>query len=489
MSHLTDMLDSLPGLLPAFLVRQRWFGGKAKTIVSCEVEDSADLPDRNAEMVAIIAGVSYSDALRERYALLLSRRPDALGFPSLGRLAHPDGDWIVEAGTDPAAAPALLRGFTENGPIPTRRGGILRYADIGEAARHVLANADPTVEVLGSEQSNTSLRVGSMLVFKLFRRLEPGENPELEVGRFLTSRTAFRAMSALEGSLTYIPPSRESATLGVLQTWVHNQGDGWGYVLSALGEHRRTGMPPPQLALDMTRLGAITADFHAALESDHSSELFRPEPVQPRDIDGWCAQLLDRVSRACALTESRLRTWPDEARRLGASLLSKSQLIRSIASAAGRGAARFHKIRIHGDYHLGQTLKTPSGFVIIDFEGEPATPMAHRRQKHCALKDVAGMLRSFEYAIETSSDHGTDTADRLRTPPGLRECFLDGYLQSAGARGLLSIPADRTAIAEWLSFFELEKALYELEYEVNNRPAWAHIPLRGILRTLDAQDV
>ena len=98
------------------------------------------------------------------------------------------------------------------------------------------------------------------------------------------------------------------------------------------------------------------------------------------------------------------------------------------------------------------------------------------------------MLRSFEYAIESSSDHETDMADRLRTPPGLRECFLDGYLQSARARGLLSIPADRTAIAQWLSFFELEKALYELEYEVNNRPAWAHIPLRGILRTLDAQD-
>ena len=336
------MLDSLPGLLPAFLARQRWFGGKAKTIVSCEVEDSADLPDLNAEMV--IAGVSYSDALRERYALLLSRRPDALGFPSLGRLAHPDGDWIVEVATDPAAVPALLRGFTKDGPIPTRRGGILRYADIGEAARHVLANADPTVEILSREQSNTSLRVGSMLVFKLFRRLEQGENPELEVGRFLTSRTAFRAMPALEGSLSYIPPSGEPATLGVLQTWVDNQGDGWGYVLSALGEYKRTGMPPPQLALDMTRLGAITADFHAALESDHSSELFRPEPVQPSDIDAWCAQLLDRVSRACALTESRLRTWPDETRHLGASLLSKSQLTRSIALplASGRlGSTRY----------------------------------------------------------------------------------------------------------------------------------------------------
>jgi maltose alpha-D-glucosyltransferase/alpha-amylase len=481
------MLDSLPGLLPAFLVRQRWFGGKAKTIVSCEVEDSAELPDADAETVAVIAGVSYSDGLRERYVLLLSSRTDAGGFPSVGRVALPGGDWIVEAATDAASAPALLRGFTRGGSIPTRRGGILQYGDTGAAARHVLAS-DPRVEALGNEQSNTSLRVGSLLVFKLFRRLQPGENPELEVGRFLTSRTTFAAMSALEGSLTYIAPDGESATLGVLQTWVDNEGDGWGYVLSALDEHRRAGMPPPRLAPEMIRLGAITADFHAALASDHSSEAFRPEPVQQHDIDAWCSQLLDRVSRVCALTETRLRTWPEDTRRLAAALLSKSQITRSIASAAGGAAASFQKIRIHGDYHLGQTLKTPSGFVIIDFEGEPATPMALRRQKHCALKDVAGMLRSFEYAIETSSDHGSDTADHLRRPPGLRERFLEGYLESAGAHELRSIPGDRAAVAQWLSFFELEKALYELEYEVNNRPSWAHIPLRGILRILDAHD-
>jgi maltose alpha-D-glucosyltransferase/alpha-amylase len=142
-------------------------------------------------------------------------------------------------------------------------------------------------------------------------------------------------------------------------------------------------------------------------------------------------------------------------------------------------------MRIHGDYHLGQTLKTPSGFAIIDFEGEPARPIASRRQKHCALKDVAGMLRSFEYAIETAADHRLEIADRLRVSPSLRDPFLDGYLRSAASRGTTSIPTDRRALARWLTFYELEKALYELEYEVNNRPDWAHIPLRGILRALD----
>jgi maltose alpha-D-glucosyltransferase/alpha-amylase len=146
--------------------------------------------------------------------------------------------------------------------------------------------------------------------------------------------------------------------------------------------------------------------------------------------------------------------------------------------------ARFKKLRIHGDYHLGQTLKTPSGFAIIDFEGEPATPIAVRRQKHSALRDVAGMLRSFEYAIETAFDQPSDTSERLRTPPGLRDSFLEGYFRSAAEHRMASLAADRSAIAQWLTFFELDKALYELEYEVNNRPTWAHIPLRGILRAL-----
>jgi maltose alpha-D-glucosyltransferase/alpha-amylase len=286
--------------------------------------------------------------------------------------------------------------------------------------------------------------------------------------------------------MTYASPDGQTATLGVLQTWIDNQGDGWSYVLSALGEYLRMGIPPPQLGPDMTRLGAITADFHAALESDSHVEAFRPEPVQRSDIDTWSAEVVGRLSRARAAIESRLGSWPDQTRGLGASILSKVHLAAAIVAAGERASTAFHKMRIHGDYHLGQTLKTPSGFAIIDFEGEPARPLADRRQKHCALKDVAGMLRSFDYAIESALSQRPDMADRRHELPGLRDAFLDGYLRSASARGTASIPADRSALAHWLTFFELEKALYELEYEVNNRPEWVHIPLRGILRALDA---
>jgi maltose alpha-D-glucosyltransferase/alpha-amylase len=481
------VLDSVPELLPAFLIQQRWFGSKARTIATCEVEDWAALPGPGAEVVATIAGVSYSDAPSERYSLLLVRRPDALGSPPLGRLASRHGEWIVDGATDPEAIRALLRSFANVGAIPTHRGGILRYADASAAARQLLADDNVTVKAVGNEQSNTSVRVGSTLVFKLFRRLESGENPELEVARFLTSHTKFSAMAALEGSLTYVPPAGEPATMGILQTWIDNQGDGWRHVLAALGEYRHTRRTAVSLASDITRLGSITADFHAALESDHSTATFRPEPVQPSDIDGWSAQVATRLARARALTETQLRKWPDEARRLGASFLSKARLSRSMPFHDAGAPASFRKIRIHGDYHLGQVLKTRSGFVIIDFEGEPAAPITARKQKHCALRDVAGMLRSLEYAIETASDD-RNTAEGFRMQLGLRESFLDGYLRSTAVHGMTSIPSDRTSIARWLAFFEFDKALYELEYEANNRPGWVHIPLRGILRILDARD-
>ena len=302
------------------------------------------------------------------------------------------------------------------------------------------------------EQSNTPLRVGSTLVFKLFRRLESGENPELDLGRFLTSRTSFRAMSALEGSLTYHTPSGASATLGVLQTWIDNLGDGWSYVLSALAESRRTARRRSTLGPDMTQLGMITSDFHSALESDRSLEAFRPESVKSSDVDAWSAQLRDRVARVCALIEPRLDAWPDESRRLGKSLLEKSRIAHAIASAGGGGSASFSKIRIHGDYHLGQTLKTASGFTIIDFEGEPATPITARQQKHCALKDVAGMLRSFDYAIETASEQKPDTPDRSWAPPDLRQLFPRLFPIGWGARDdvVASFPFGNRAVADVL---------------------------------------
>jgi trehalose synthase-fused probable maltokinase len=173
-----------------------------------------------------------------------------------------------------------------------------------------------------------------------------------------------------------------------------------------------------------------------------------------------------------------------EARQLGEALLRiRAQMTAAVEIPELKPSVGFKKIRIHGDYHLGQVLKTRTGFVVIDFEGEPARPLAERRLKCCALKDVAGMIRSFEYAIEAARTGERNAAEEV-IARRLRQSFLDGYLATAIARDVSLLPRDRQAIGAWIDFFEFEKALYEVEYEVNNRPDWAHIPLRGVLRIL-----
>ena len=481
-----DLDAAVAALLPAFLPRQRWFGGKAKTIVACEVDDLAEIGPEGDVALAIV-GVSYHDESREQYGLLLAVRTDEVSGQALGQLPSPGSGWVVEAASDAVAADALLSGFARGRDLPTRRGGLVRYGDIGEAAKRSLAAAVPEVVPVGAEQSNTSLRVGRSFIFKLFRRLEPGENPELEVGRFLASRTQFRAMSPLEGSLTYLPPDGEGMTLGVLQGWIDSRGDGWSYVLSSLNECVRTGVAPVRLLDDVARLGGITADFHAALGSDDQSDAFRPVPVSRDDLAAWAGAVRHSASRVFAAMAARAPTWPDDTRRLSEAVIARAERVAILAPAAEEiPAARFSKIRIHGDYHLGQTLKTAEGFAIIDFEGEPAIAIARRRQKHCALKDVAGMLRSFDYAIESACEGRPDDASRLRSAIDLRGPFLDAYLDAAARQASVSVPADRGALMRWLALFEFEKALYEFEYEINNRPVWVHIPIRGILQALSS---
>jgi maltose alpha-D-glucosyltransferase/alpha-amylase len=235
-------------------------------------------------------------------------------------------------------------------------------------------------------------------------------------------------------------------------------------------------------------LGVTTADFHAALAIDTAELAFAPEPATAADVHAWNRSLLERAARTFRLVEQRLDGWTEDARRLGEALLDlrgRMPVLAKVSELTTSG--EFHKIRIHGDYHLGQVLRTPSGFAVIDFEGEPGRALADRRLKHCALKDVAGMIRSFDYAVETACERSPNTPNDTAPGQRLRESFLDGYLTFAVAHRPAFLPRDRHAIDAWIDFFEIEKALYEVEYEIHNRPAWAHIPLRGILRILRQQ--
>jgi trehalose synthase-fused probable maltokinase len=368
-------------------------------------------------------------------------------------------------------------------------GGTLRYGDADDMTGRAVGEAgeQQTITPLGAEQSNTSLRFDRTLVFKLVRRLENGENPELEVSRFLSTRTTFRAAALLRGSLTYTPRSGESSTIGILQDWIDSSGDGWAHVVASL--RRPDAWPSAEPLLpDLRALAATTADFHAALASDPATPAFAPEPMTVADVETWRASLLARAARTFGLIERRFTEWTGDVRRLSEALLDLRGRLATLAAAPdSMPLDAFCKIRIHGDYHLGQALRTRHGFVLIDFEGEPARPLADRRLKHCALKDVAGMIRSFDYAVAVACDGGCGELDSEACTRRLRESFVDAYVARAMERRVAFLPHDRRAIEAWIDFFEIEKALYEVEYEINNRPAWVRIPLSGLVRILRRQ--
>jgi maltose alpha-D-glucosyltransferase/alpha-amylase len=481
---LTAWLErALPERLLEFLPPRRWFGAKARPIAGIDVEDLAWLPGGRPCALAVVGVRFAAGGGRDRYSVVLAfvREPD--GLPVVGRIdERGDTTWVVEAATDAGAARALLGGFApaSEQEYPMLHGGTLRYGDAGETTVRALADAFDRegVRAVGAEQSNTSLRLDRSLAFKLFRRLEDGENPELEMGRFLATRTPFRAMPMLRGSLTYVPARGESATVGVLQDWIESDGDGWQYVTRLLAEPDGAR----RVLRDLHALGVTTADFHAALAADPTLSTFAPEPVTPADVEGWRTSLLEGASRTFRLVEQGLPAWPDEARREAKAVLALQSRVATLAQALDLRAAeaRLLKIRIHGDYHLGQTLKTDTGFSLIDFEGEPARPLGQRRLKQCALKDVAGMIRSFDYAVETVRPARSEAAAAAGDVRRLRQAFLDGYVSSVPSRRPTFLPDDPSALDTWIACFETEKALYEVEYEINNRPGWVRIPLAGI---------
>ena len=474
-----DLDRPIGSALPAFLCEKRWFGAKGRTIARAAVEDTVDL-DGDARTVLAIVAIAYEDAPPDRYALLLATRPDPGALPVVVRLE--DGESVVDASSEPASIARLLAVFVA-GPRPSRAGGWLECRDVTEHARRALCGAMPPVASLGAEQSNTSLRVGHDFIFKLIRRLQAGEHPEVEVGRFLLTRTAFRACPSLAGSLTYRQASGAAFTVGVLQGWVESRGDGWAWTLDKLAGAQRGANVAAAIQQEMAILGRVTAEFHRALASDEASPAFSPEIVTPADFTAWSDRLRDETTHAIDRVQSIRASWTQEMRSLAAQAITAlEQAVPGLIGGAPASAS-FHKIRIHGDYHLGQTLKTADGFALIDFEGEPAKPLEERRRKTCVLKDVAGMLRSFEYAIESVAAGDVDAAADLRRRAGLRAAFLGSYLDSAASLRAKVVP-DRAATLGWLRIFELEKALYELEYEIDNRPMWIRIPLRGILSAL-----
>jgi maltose alpha-D-glucosyltransferase/alpha-amylase len=303
------------------------------------------------------------------------------------------------------------------------------------------------------------------------------------------------------GSIEYVADDARSATVALVQAYVSNQGDGWSNTLDYLdrffdelpsgsGQANGADLHGGYLALART-LGQRTAELHAAFAAATADPAFAPEPVVPADVAAWTQRVRGDAIAALDRLDRRLGALPETVRAEAERLLARRDALLSLVSGHASDAATGAKTRLHGDYHLGQVLLAQNDFVITDFEGEPTRPLAERVQKHSPLKDVAGMLRSFDYAMHTAlfdaSTEVPDSDERLRRAARewralAQRAFLDGYDAAAEAAGLVPAGAQRGGLLE---LFTLEKAVYELGYEVDNRPDWVRIPLRGLMDILD----
>jgi maltose alpha-D-glucosyltransferase/alpha-amylase len=541
----TPGLSLLQKLLPAYLVRQRWFGAKSRTISSVRILDWVELPGIPAVIVFI--EITFSDAASS------DSPPDTYQLP-LALTTGPEADAIrssapasILASLTTANGPAILHDATAREDV---RQAFLTLVETG--GRLAAFSSDPSAAPAShanlaghkssafdatrgsgplpsrcgtAEQSNTSILYNQKLILKLFRRLQPGENPDTEIGRFLTEVAHFPRIAPFLGDIRgQSAPEAEPTTLAMLQGFIENEGDGWQFTLDELARYyegviscptpKNVGVPATflqelrpgagalqipsdarehaGLSLDAAALlGRRTAEMHLALAAPTDNPAFNPEPfttetlaVEAGRIHAQIAGTLDALKRA--FTNLPAGPTTDSAALILSRRVELFARARSIAEVPSSGTGL--RIRIHGDYHLGQILRARGDYVILDFEGEPARTLAERRAKQSPLKDIAGMLRSFSYAAYTSLDHFIQrhpgTAKSLEPWAQLWQNavsteFLTTWRSTIAANSHLTpqpLQAHRL-----LNAYLLEKALYELLYELNNRPAWVRIPLAGIL--------
>jgi maltokinase len=425
-----------------FITGQRWFGAKTREVIHARTVDSAALREEEPRLELQLVEVGFDTGTHETYQLLTDDRFDALADPrSVRELVHmirggrnlPAGDGVVEFGT------------------------VEGIAGLGQELRDARA--------IGTEQSNTSIVFDEELILKVFRRLEAGVNPELEMLRFLTER-GFENIAQLAGWYSYAGRPMD-ATLGILQRFVAGGEDGWELALAMVPTD------PEQVVQRLRRLGEVTGAMHTVLGADPNDPAFCPEEASTESLGLLTASVDDEIEAVFLDLPPGV---PELAPIRGRGEEVREQL-RMLTQVGDLGRV----IRHHGDFHLGQTLWAGDDWTILDFEGEPARALPDRRRKRSPLRDVAGMLRSCAYVQSAISLRGGDVPEGWER--AAREAFLDGYRSTVDPR---LVPSG-SSFDRLLTVFELEKAVYELRYELNNRPDWVGIPVAGLARMLEQE--
>jgi maltose alpha-D-glucosyltransferase/alpha-amylase len=527
----------LEAILLDYIKSRRWFRGKARDAWAAEIRDIIPLHFNNSSTYMILFQVDYSEGEPETYiipATVASNREESKiseEYPGaviarLRQRGETGENILYDAMVDGEFCTLLLKAVSRRRTFKGKSGQIITSPTRAFRRLRGPGDTDLTPVPMNVEQSNTSVMYGKQLVLKLFRNLEEGINPDVEIGKFLTENTPFTSISQVAGSVEYQHGRSKPLSLAILQSFVPNEGDAWGYTLDFLERyfeevmtHATVQAPPipqkpllsllkepPALARETIGpylasaqlLGQRTAELHIALASGLQNPDFVPEPFTTMYQTSLYQSLRGYVMRTIRLLRERLKYLPDDQREVAMRILELEKDIIERYNLVRKRKIKAARIRCHGDYHLGQVLYTGNDFVITDFEGEPARPLSERRLKHSPLRDVAGILRSFQYAAHSAL---IKQASLLPQPedniPLLQHWarywyiwvsveFLNAYLDVMARTGLLPDNPDDLKIL--MDAFLLDKAVYEIGYELNNRPDWVKVPLQGILQLLETEE-
>ncbi len=523
---------TLESILPDYLYTRRWFGGKARVAQSLHITEVIPVPYKDGEAQMITLQVDYTQGEPETYLLLL-----AYAEGEHATLMHAEMPQVVvarlqvegnneagvlfEASADKNFLTFPLDAIAHHHRFKGMAGELIATTtDVFQQLKAEATHLDPSL--IKGEQSNTSIIYGDRFILKLFRKLEEGINPDLEIGRFLTEKKVLEHFASVAGALEYRRPKAQPITVGILQEFVVNSRNAWEYTLDSLRDYFEhvevqhsdmTEVPVPSVSLlelqaqeipelasrligayldSAQLLGQRTAELHIALASDPDNPDFAPEAFSSFYQRSIYQQARNLTGQILLLLKKRLKQLPPDSQPLAQEVLNRQEQIMGRFQLLLNQKITAMRTRTHGDYHLGQVLYTGKDFIIIDFEGEPARSLGERRMKRSALRDVAGMLQSFNYAakmaLRNEVETGMSRADNLPVMEQWAQywyswvsaAFLNSYLETASKGSFL--PQTSSELQVLLDAYVLEKVIYELGYELNNRPDWVEIPLRRILQ-------
>ena len=503
-----------------YLATKRWFKGGTHAIERVALVEKGEWTTAEGSWFLAIIELGFADLAPQRYFLPLAIAwEDDIGAAQLATLApwtlakvRQKGRMGILYGAfgDEHFCRALARGIGANLDLPLGSGKACIAFRACPSFAALAEGIDTPVRHPALEQSNTAVYFDNRLFLKGYRRVQPGTNPEVEVGRFLSERAAFPHVVPVAGSIELHDGSGQSYTLALLQPYVEHQNIGWSYALDYVDRYLADQLAAPESPLHpphadsphgfflalMETLGRRTGELHVALCRPTDDPAFAPEPIGPDDIETWCRQARGQAVAALDALEAGRERFADGELAAGIDrlLAQRQALLDHFAPRrlAGAGVIGGLKTRYHGNYHLGQVLLVQNDFVITDFEGNPERDLAQRRRKHSPLRDVASMLRCFSYVAAMATNRATAErpADRHRLGPLVQRwetettvAFLSGYYAATAA--CPAFGAAMAATQPLLEFFTLEKALDELRGELEQRPDWLPIPLFSLLRRLE----